>query len=92
MKKLGIFTKGLALVVALSMAIVFTAGQALAADNYPSKPIQLIVPWKAGGGTDSLFRVVAHYAGKYLGQPMVIVNLPGVCGTMCASKGKDAKP
>jgi len=92
MKKLGIFTKSLALLVALSMAIVFTAGQALAADNYPSKPVQLIVPWKAGGGTDALFRVVAHYAGKYLGQPVVIVNVPGVGGTMGARQGKDAKP
>ena len=83
--------KHLKLVMVLSMALVVGFGSyALAA--YPEKPVQLIVPWKAGGGTDALFRIVAHYAGKYLGQPMVIVNVPGVGGTLGARQGKDSKP
>jgi tripartite-type tricarboxylate transporter receptor subunit TctC len=73
------------------VAVVFTAGQTLA-DQYPSKPIQLIVPWKAGGGTDALMRIIAHFASKYLGESMVVVNVPGVGGTMGARQGKDAKP
>ena len=64
---------------------------AIAAD-YPTKPVKLIVPWGAGGGTDALMRVVAHFATKYLGQSMVVVNVPGVGGTLGARQGKDAKP
>ena len=83
--------KNFNLILALSLALVIVFGSPAFAE-YPEKPVQLIVPWKAGGGTDSLFRVVAHYAGKYLGQPMVIVNVPGVGGTMGARQGKDSKP
>lgn len=77
-------------VVALCSMIV-GSGVALAGE-YPEKPIKLIVPWKAGGGTDALMRIVAHYATKYLGKPMVVVNVPGVGGTLGARQGKDAKP
>lgn len=62
------------------------------AGEYPEKPVKLIVPWKAGGDTDVLMRIIAHYAGKYLGQPMVVVNVGGVGGTLGARQGKDAKP
>ena len=83
--------KNLRLIMALSLALVIVFGSSAFAE-YPEKPVQLIVPWKAGGGTDALFRVVAHYAGKYLGQPVVIVNVPGVGGTLGARQGKDSKP
>lgn len=66
-------------------------GDALAGD-YPEKPVKLIVPWKAGGDTDVLMRVIAHYISKYLGQPMVVVNVGGVGGTLGARQGKDARP
>jgi tripartite-type tricarboxylate transporter receptor subunit TctC len=72
--------------------LVFLSATLTFADEYPSKPVKLIVPWGAGGGTDALMRVVAHFAGKYLEQPMVVVNVPGVGGTMGARQGKDAKP
>jgi tripartite-type tricarboxylate transporter receptor subunit TctC len=62
------------------------------AGEYPEKAVKLIVPWKAGGDTDVLMRVIAHYAGKYLGQPMVVVNVGGVGGTLGARQGKDARP
>lgn len=45
--------------------------------EYPTRPITLIVPWSAGGGTDIGSRVLAKYAEKYLGQPIVILNVPG---------------
>ena len=72
--------------------LVFLSATLTFADEYPTKPVKLIVPWGAGGGTDALMRVVAHFASKYLGQPMVVVNVPGVGGTMGARQGKDAKP
>jgi tripartite-type tricarboxylate transporter receptor subunit TctC len=62
------------------------------AGGYPEKPVKLIVPWKAGGDTDVLMRVIAHYISKYLGQPMVVVNVGGVGGTLGARQGKDARP
>jgi len=67
-------------------------GNNISAGEYPEKPIKLIVPWAAGGDTDVLMRIIAHYAGKYLGQPMVVVNVGGVGGTLGARQGKDAKP
>ncbi len=79
-------------IVALALCcITMWSGSALAGE-YPEKSIKLIVPWKAGGGTDALMRIVAHYATKYLGEPLVVVNVPGVGGTLGARQGKDAKP
>ncbi len=50
---------------------------ASAAAAYPAKPIQLIVPWPAGGRTDINARMFASVAPDYLGQPMVVVNKAG---------------
>ena len=83
------------LCIALAITITMTTTTAVftaIASDYPSKPVQLIVPWGAGGGTDALMRVVAHFSGKYLGKPMVVVNVPGVGGTLGSRQGKDARP
>jgi tripartite-type tricarboxylate transporter receptor subunit TctC len=48
-----------------------------AAGEYPTKPIQIIVPWGAGGRTDINARMFASVAPKYLGQPVVVVNKAG---------------
>ncbi len=55
--------------------IMIAAVPALAA--YPDKPIQLIVPYSAGGSTDVLARAVAQVAPKHFPQPVVVVNKPG---------------
>jgi tripartite-type tricarboxylate transporter receptor subunit TctC len=47
------------------------------AGSYPTKPIQLIVPWGAGGRTDINARMFASVAPKFLGQPVVVVNKAG---------------
>jgi tripartite-type tricarboxylate transporter receptor subunit TctC len=52
------------------------------AQNYPSKPISLIVPWTAGGPTDVALRALAESASKQLGQPIVIENKAGGAGTV----------
>jgi tripartite-type tricarboxylate transporter receptor subunit TctC len=63
--------KKLALVLAC-----FVAGAALAQD-FPSKPIRVVVPYSAGGSSDGPMRVIAQEMSKQLGQQMVVENKPG---------------
>lgn len=61
---------------ALCAAILLgTAGAAVAA--YPDKPVRLIVPYAAGGGTDTAARMIARKLAPLLGQPVVVENKPG---------------
>ncbi|WP_349609709.1 tripartite tricarboxylate transporter substrate binding protein [Cupriavidus sp. DF5525] len=57
----------------------FTGSHALAA-GFPDRPVQLIVPWP--GGSDATLRALAEKASQFLGQPIVVVNKPGVSGTL----------
>jgi tripartite-type tricarboxylate transporter receptor subunit TctC len=62
--------------VAFGLAVTLTAGTA-PADDYPSRPIRLIVPYAAGGGADSVARIVAKRVGETIGQAIVIENRGG---------------
>jgi tripartite-type tricarboxylate transporter receptor subunit TctC len=53
-----------------------------AADNYPSRPITMVVPFAAGGGTDVLARILAERMGRPLGQPVIIENVGGAAGSV----------
>lgn len=53
-----------------------------AADSYPRKPIQMIVPWAPGGLTDVYARKVAERMTQELGQPIIIENKPGANGSI----------
>ena len=59
----------------------------------PARPINLIVPWAAGGSTDSVTRVVASELEKPLGQTIVIINQPGASGAIgtnsCLNAARD---
>jgi len=62
---------------------------AAAAQNYPSRPIKLIVPYPAGGSTDQLARMIAAPMSKSLGQPIYVENISGgntMIGTAAASR------
>src|SRR5215510_9425693 len=60
---------------------------------YPSKPITLICPWPAGGGTDLHLRKLAELASKQLGQPVIVENRPGGSGMNGpANMAKTARP
>ena len=50
--------------------------------NYPSRPIRLVIPFPAGGGTDILGRALSQKLGEKLGQTIVIDNKPGAGGTI----------
>lgn len=66
-------------VAALGAASV--SGFALAS-NFPSKPIQLVLPFPAGGSFDPIFRTLASAASQDLGQPVVLMHRPGAGGIM----------
>ena len=67
--------------LALALAALALGGSALAQD-YPAKPVTLIVPWPAGGSTDIAMRAIAEAASKHLGQPIVVDNKAGGSGTV----------
>ena len=54
------------------------------AQSYPEKPIRLIVPFAAGGGNDSVARLVGKRVSDSLGQQLVIDNRPGAGGVLGA--------
>jgi tripartite-type tricarboxylate transporter receptor subunit TctC len=53
-----------------------------AAQTYPDRPITMIVPWGAGGGTDAVARIIASLVEKDLGQPVNVVNRTGGSGVV----------
>ncbi|WP_088143004.1 Bug family tripartite tricarboxylate transporter substrate binding protein [Achromobacter xylosoxidans] len=59
-----------------AVALLGAAGTAQAA-AYPDKPVRLIVPYAAGGGTDTAARMIARKLAPLLGQPVVVENKPG---------------
>lgn len=61
-------------------------------NNYPNRPITIIVPFSAGGGLDLFARSLEKIAPKYLGQPLVVVNKPGGGGTLGWDELVNANP
>jgi len=81
-------TLGRRLAVAALLAV---AACAASAQNWkPTRPINLIVPWAAGGSTDQVTRVTAAELEKVLGQTIVIVNQPGASGSIGTKSALDA--
>jgi tripartite-type tricarboxylate transporter receptor subunit TctC len=63
------------------------------AQNFPTKPVTLIVPWPAGGSTDIAMRAIAEAASKHLGQSIIVDNRAGGSGTVGpAQMAATAKP
>ncbi len=77
--------------VLAGLPATFAAGRAFA-DTYPSKPITLIVPFAAGGPTDTMARIVGERMGKELGQQFIIDNTTGAAGTIAVGKAVRAAP
>ena len=72
--------RGALLALALLGAAIGPPLRSARADDYPSKPIKLIVPIAAGGPTDTVARLLGAYAGDVLGQSIVVENRPGASG------------
>lgn len=74
----------------LLAALLATAAGGAFAQWKPARPINLIVPWAAGGSTDQVTRVTAVELEKALGQTIVIINQPGASGSIGTKSALDA--
>ncbi|HEV8615231.1 MAG TPA: tripartite tricarboxylate transporter substrate binding protein [Methylomirabilota bacterium] len=85
-------TRWLRSVLLIVMAVLLGAPPAEvgAQARYPSRPIQLICPWAAGGGTDRIARMVAVLLERDLGQPVTVVNRTGGSGAVGHTAGATA--
>ena len=77
---------------ALALVMGFAAIATTTAQDYPSKPIKLLVPFAAGSGQDLRARQVAGLLAQRLGQPIVVDNRPGADGAIGTALGARAKP
>jgi tripartite-type tricarboxylate transporter receptor subunit TctC len=64
-------------IFALAVPLCALLAPAATAQDFPNRPIRMIVPFGAGGGTDNLARIIEPLVSKALGQPLVIENRPG---------------
>lgn len=74
-----------------SLALLAFAATAASAQNYPSKPIEWVVPYPAGGGSDVVARALSEPMGRALGQPIIINNKPGAATNIGAEYAAHAK-
>ena len=86
-KNLRAGTVAFATIAALTHGITPAAAQA-----YPSKPIRMVVPFPAGGGIDTVARVIAPKLAESLGQPVIIDNRVGASGTVGTEAVAKAAP
>jgi tripartite-type tricarboxylate transporter receptor subunit TctC len=63
-----------------------------AADDYPTRPIRIVVPYAPGGSTDTIARIVGERIAKTLGQPVVIENKPGAASAIGSAAVARAAP
>jgi tripartite-type tricarboxylate transporter receptor subunit TctC len=67
--------------LAAGAAVLSVISQIATAQTYPSRPITMIVPFPAGGGTDVTARIVSEHMSRALGQQIIIENIAGAGGT-----------
>ena len=80
------------LALGLAAALTLGLGSAASAQNYPTRPVTMIVPFAAGGPTDIIARLVGEHMSKTLGQQVVIENVAGAGGTTGITRALSAAP
>lgn len=81
--------------IRVAVAVVLAAASALPAaaqDAWPTKPIRIIVPYTAGGGVDTVARLLGDKFGKSLGQTVIVDNKPGASGMIGAQTAAKSPP
>lgn len=76
----------------MGLAFAGLASLSASGQNYPVKPVTLVIPFPPGGSTDIVGRIVAEQLGKELGQPVVVDNKGGAGGAIGAKHIADASP
>lgn len=74
------------------IAFLVLVNGAASAQQWPSRPVRLVVPYPAGGGTDVVARVLAHKLADKLGQPFIVENKPGGTGIIAGQTVTRASP
>jgi len=77
---------GILLILSLIVVIPIHAAE------FPTKEVQIIIPYASGGATDLIFRALAATTGKYLGKAVIVVNRPGGGGAVGCTEAAQAKP
>ena len=77
---------------AVALASAFLAAAPAAAQQYPLRPITIVVPFAAGGPTDVLARVLGDHMSRTLGQPVIIEDVTGAGGTIGSTRVAKAAP
>ncbi|HBH04217.1 MAG TPA: tripartite tricarboxylate transporter substrate binding protein [Candidatus Rokubacteria bacterium] len=78
--------------VALFLTLTLVMAMPGQAAEFPTKEVQIIVPYAAGGATDLVFRALAAATSKYLGKAVVVVNKPGGGGAIGVTEAMQARP
>jgi tripartite-type tricarboxylate transporter receptor subunit TctC len=84
--------KYFAVLVAIFSLSCLGSTEVIGADAFPSKPITILVPFKAGGGVDVTARFLSSASEKYFGVPLVVENKPGGSGLIAADEVAKAVP
>ncbi len=80
------------LIIGLFLSLIILFSLPIEAAEFPTREVQIIIPYAAGGATDLIFRALAVTAQKYLGKPIIVVNRPGGGGTVGVTEASQAKP
>jgi tripartite-type tricarboxylate transporter receptor subunit TctC len=78
--------------IAIAVLALVAIGAAFAESSYPSRPVQVVVAYPAGGGTDLLARLITAELSKELGQSFIVVNRPGASGAIGTDSVARAAP
>jgi tripartite-type tricarboxylate transporter receptor subunit TctC len=79
-------------ILAAALALVLAAPAARAQADYPTRTVTVVVPFAAGGPTDTVTRLVAEAMGRDLGQQLIVENVGGAGGTLGAARVAKAEP
>src|SRR5215207_1897458 len=80
------------LVRAFLIAFSVLAAEGVQAENYPSRPVTIIVPFPAGGSTDAIARILSEGMRSRLGQTIVVENIGGASGNIAVGRVARATP
>ena len=85
-------------VIQVCMALLFLfvvvgfPGMVLGSEKYPTKPVKVLIPWGAGGGTDTTIRSINQVMPKYFPEKLILVNQVGGHGTIAMTALANSKP